>query len=325
MIRFFKSPQPTVLFIIPLIILPLWIQAFFIHPFVVTDGGTFLYQAFAGWLAKLPAFLVVFFAFALITLEAIYLNTIVNRHEVLYKQSYLPALLYALLMSMSVTVLNFHPLVLVNLILLRALDKTFMLFKNDSPISPLFDAAFLFAISSLFYLPAILFFILYLIALAILRPFNMREWIISCIGFALPYFFLGIYFFLEDQFTAGWKSFFEGLIPRTLPSVFHVDQPMLFLLIVVGTLLLISLLKLMGNFYKNTIRTRSSQQILMLFLLVSIASSFWMKAIPYYQITMLAIPAAVFLGYYFLSAKRRIWISELLLWMMIVLIIWNHF
>jgi hypothetical protein len=50
-----------------------------------------------------------------------------------------------------------------------------------------------------------------------------------------------------------------------------------------------------------------------------------LKIIYLYHFTMLVIPLSVFLSYYFLITKKRAWLSEVLLWLMLVLIVWNHF
>lgn len=325
MIRFFKSPQPATLFVIPLIVFLLWIQAFFKHPFIINNAGSQLYSFVAGLLSSLPGFIQVILAMALISFEAIYFNNILNRHEVLYRNSYLPALMYALLMSLAFPILQFHPLILVNLFLLKALDKMFMLFKNDSPISPLFDSCFLISIASLLYFPAAVMFVLFLVALAILRQFNLREWLISIIGFLLPYFFLSVFFFWTDQWRTGWHQLFKGFIPQHFDIGFTVGKSLAILFALLGVLLLFSMRRLLQNFYKNTVRTRNYQQILGLFFIVAVASSFLLDKIPLYHFTMLALPLSVFFSHYFLAANKRVWFSESLLWGIMGLIAWNNF
>ncbi len=324
MIRFLKSPQPATLFVIPVIVFLFWIQAFFTHPFVPDEPGSLLYNLITSLLNLLPDLVKVLITIGLISFEAIYLNSIFNKYEVLEKNSYLPAFMYVLQMSFALPLLQFHPVLLVNLVLLRALDKIFMLFKNDSPISPLFDSCFLISIASLFYFPATVFFVLFLISLVILRTFNFREWMISFIGFVLPYFFLSVYLFWTNHLMDGWKDLLKNFIPKHPTFGFMMGKPLISLFVMTGFLVLLATRKLIQNFYKNTVRTRSYQQILLLFFFFAAASSLFLKTIPLYQVTLLTIPLVVFLGYYFLTVKKRIWFSEMLLWLMIVLIIWNH-
>ena len=325
MIRFFKSQQPATLFIIPLVVFILWFRAFFKNPFITEGNEAPLYQLLVDVLNTLPSFFVVLITMALISVEAIYLNNILNRYEVLYQNSYLPAFMYVMLVSLAWPLLSFHPVIPAAFFLVRALDKTFALFKNDAPVSPLFDGCFLISIASLIYFPAAIFFILFLIALAILRPLSFREWIISFIGFFLPYFFMSVYFFWTSQLKNGWKNIMEHFSIHSLQTEFIMTKLLILMSVLLGLLFLLSMNMLRKNFYKNVIRTRSNQQILILFFILAALSSYFLKTIPLYHFTLLAIPLSVFLGYYFLAVKKRTWISEVLLWLWVVLIVWNHF
>jgi hypothetical protein len=198
------------------------------------------------------------------------------------------------------------------------------LFKNEAPVSPLFDGCFLIAIASLIYFPAVVFFVLFMISLAILRPFNIREWMISLIGFFLPYFFLGVYFFWEGNLKTGWTSLLESFSKHAPQMDFVISKPLLFLFILLGLLFVLSMNLLRQNFYKNVIRTRSNQQVLLLFFVIAVLSCLPPKTIPLYHFTLLAIPLSVFFGYYFLAVKKRTWIAELLSWLLVGLIVLNH-
>jgi hypothetical protein len=325
MIRFFKTTQAATLFFIPVFVFLLWAQAFFRHPSVKVEEGMVLNQLLLSFLSGLPNFITLILSIALVSIEAIYLNVLVNRHEVLYKNSYLPALMYALLMSLSSANLVNHPVIFSNLFLLLALDRIFSLFKNESPISPLFDSGFLISIASLFYFPVITIFPLFLIALLILRPFSLREWMIALIGFFLPWFFYCVFLFWTDQLGPGLKNIFINIYPA-LPSLrFTLNKPMIALLIFLGILSFLSINGLRRNFYKNVIRTRVNQQILVLYFLIVWTSAFFIKDVLFYHLTMFAIPLSVFFGNLFLGGKSRLWIPEVSLWILIGLIIWNHF
>ena len=268
MIRFFKSQQVATLFIIPVIVLLLWAQSFFGDSFVLKMEGMPLQNLLMNILASFPEFVQVLFGIAFVSFGAIYLSILVNRHEVLYRNSYLPAFMYVLLMSCALPLLQFHPVILVNLIMMVVLDKTFILFKVESPVSPLFDSSFLISIASLLYFPAAVFFILFLMAVAMLRPFNIREWVIAFVGFLLPYFFLCVYFFWTDQFQNGWNQIIERFNPGLFKFEFVWSQPLLWLITIFSLLLLLSFYHLRQNFYKNVIRTRAYQQILFLYLFI---------------------------------------------------------
>src|SRR5688500_17263943 len=99
MIRFFKSSQPATLVIIPFVVMVLWMQtAFRIMP--VTDENSMpLWQPLSAFFSVFPSWLNYLFMVTMISLQAIYFNVLLNKHEVLYRNSFLPALMFALFIS----------------------------------------------------------------------------------------------------------------------------------------------------------------------------------------------------------------------------------
>ncbi|MCX6290776.1 MAG: DUF6427 family protein [Bacteroidetes bacterium] len=316
MIRFFKSPQPAALFMVPVIVILLWLQVMVKQP-----AGMMLPFH---WQEALPRFLVMFIAVALVSLEAIYMNNLFNRHEVLGKNSYLPAFLYVLLMSFALPVLWLHPVLIANIFLLVALDKTFSLFKNETAALALFDGGFMISMASFFYFPAVLFFAWFIISIAILRPFSFREWLIACIGFVLPYFFMSVYFFWNDRLVSKWESGIRLFASKTPDISFVTGRPLFWLFLLTGFLFLLSMGKFRRNFYKNVVKTRLCQQLLMLYMVFAVLSAFLSTSVDFFQLTLLAIPFSLFFSNYFLLVKKKTWIPELLLWSLIILIAWNH-
>ena len=324
MIRFFRSPQPAALIVVPLIVLLLWGQRFFDLPFAPAEAGGPLWALFVSLLGGLPGFVRFILAVGTLSLSAIYFNLMVNRHEVLYKNSYLPSLFYALLSSASVELLTFHPIHLVNLVLLRVLDKTLDLYKNERPVRGLFDGGFLCGLTGLLYPPAGLLVLLTLLGILLLRPFNIRELLIHLVGLALPYFFLTVLAFWNGNLVASWTRLLEPFrSPAWIPGI-QMEEAHQVLGAVTGFLLLLALLKLRANYYKNTIRTRTYQQILLLILLSGIGSLFFAGSIGWAQLQLFILPVALLLAYYFVSAKKRMWFFETMVWVLIGVVVWNH-
>src|SRR6476620_508832 len=118
MIRFFKSPQPATLVIIPVIILVFW-GRFFLDCQPVTDANSLpLWIGLAQFLSGLPSWFNWIILFLVIVLQAVYFNLMVNRHEVLYKSSFLPAFIFALFISATPSLMILHPVHLINLLAL---------------------------------------------------------------------------------------------------------------------------------------------------------------------------------------------------------------
>jgi hypothetical protein len=61
------------------------------------------------------------------------------------------------------------------------------------------------------------------------------------------------------------------------------------------------------------------------FFVLSLAGFFFLPEISFYHFTQLAIPFAIFLAYFFISAKKRLWIYEAALWIMVGFIVMSYF
>jgi hypothetical protein len=124
--------------------------------------------------------------------------------------------------------------------------------------------------------------------------------------------------------TKFWKSYIDRFYNFAPEWTTTHSTELISLAIAAGTILLFSLIKLRINYRKNVIRTRNFQQLLFYYFLFGIGWLFLCNKIAVIHLAFLLVPAATFSAYYFLSAKRKIWIHETALWGLIVIIIWNH-
>jgi hypothetical protein len=324
MIRFFKTLQPATLGLIPFIILIFWIRPL-LQNIPVTDAGSMpLGQAITVLLAAMPAWFRTVIWLTMVSAQAIYFNILLNKYEIHYKNTYLPALIYALLISSVPAMMQIHPIHVVNLLILFILEGVFKLYRNESPVSVLFDTGFLAGLGSIIYFPAILILPFLLVSLSIIRSFNLKEWLIVIIAFFLPLFFLLVYMFWIHQLPdvlRDYKLHFNNIDP-----VFQLEKslPVTLFACLIGVLLLLSIVKMRANYRKNVIRTRSFQQIFLLLLVFSTSMIFISGEIKSVHFAFLLVSVSVPCSYYFISAKKRLKLIELGLWGLIGVIVWNH-
>ena len=324
MIRLFKSLQLATLFLIPIIIIVFWARTIF-HSNPVPDAGSLpLWGFINALLIAFPSWVNFIFLIVIISGESIYMNLLMNRHEIQYKNSFLPAFVFALLISSFPGMMQFHPVHLINLLVLIILDRVFTLFKNDFPVSALFDCSFLTGIAALIYFPAVILIPFLLITLIVLRPFHFKEWLITMIGILLPYFFISVYEFWNHNIFQFWELYLDSF--KFIRPSFIIEKNLNLILFAsyILSILLFSLIKLRMNYRKNIIRTRSNQQIFLILLLFGVAWLMLVEKIEIIHFAFLIIPLSVFCSYFFISAKKKLWIYESILWGMIALIIWNH-
>ena len=265
MIRFFKTIQPAALFSIPILCIILWFPGFFKQ-----DAGLIAFDSLLlNGILNIPVFLQMIISMVLVVLGAVYLNHVSVKHEVIYRHSYLPALFYVVLMSFHRDVIQFHPLLVSNLVIIATLDKTFSLFKNENPVSFVFDSSFLLAAATLIYFPSFILFFLLLYSIYSLRSFSFREFLIAIIGYALPFFFVAVYGYWTGTLNASMQNFLARFSIHKIDEGLVTGRQLMGYSIFLALLILLSLVRLRSNFYRNAIKARSTQEILFLFFLLT--------------------------------------------------------
>lgn len=324
MIRFFKLTQPATLLIIPVIMLFFWARFIFHSDPIVDASDLPLWNLIYSLLIYFPSWLNFIILFSIVCAQVIYMNFMLNRHEVLYKNSFLPALIFVLFISSTPLLMKFHPVIVVNLLVVFILDRLFYLYKSNATFSRLFDSGMLAGISALIYFPGFILLPLMLATLWVMRPFKLKEWLIVIVAFLIPFFYLSVYYFWNHELYKFWSSYVNHF--RNLSPGFDIANivSLKVLAVFIGILLLLSAAKLFRNYRKNTIRTRSYQQVFFIYFLFGIAWLFLSNTIELIHFSFLIIPMVIFFTYYFLSAKNKIWIYEGILYLWIALIVWNH-
>lgn len=321
-IKFFKTQQPFAYFLFAAIVLVIWFPVYF-SGFTINEGNS---MPFYSLLLKLisPEKKILYFLLAcgLIISQAIQFNIIVSKHDVLYKSSYLPGLFYLLLMSIIPPFISFHPVLIVNSILIIVLDKIFRLYKNEEPLALDFDICVLLSITTMIYLPAAIFILLYLSGLIILRSFSWRDWVIGFMGFLTPVFFVLLYYFLTDRLDEIKALVYDSGITRQFNIKNAIPAGYSVTIVWVSILFVLSILKIRENFYKNAAKTRNYQQIILFFVIISLLMIIFTPSSMLYRFSALSIPLSVVVSYYFLASKK-IWVTETLFLLLVAIVFYN--
>ncbi|MEO8150480.1 MAG: DUF6427 family protein [Bacteroidia bacterium] len=324
MIKILKSNPGIAFIIVPLIAILAWVLAYSKGLMVATNGAMPLYDLLIKFVLPEQKLFYSISGCLLVIAQAFHLNFVLNKHEVIYKNSWLPSLFYVLLMSLIPQFLVFQPILIANSITILIIDKIFKLYKNQQPLALDFDIGFLISTSALFYYPSIILVLLFFAGVIILKPFAWRDWIVGLMGLILPFFFVFTYYFLTDQFQYLTTRFFTANIRqdidvwRLLPKGFGITVGYILVLLV------LALLKLSQHFNKNVIRTRNLQQLMLIFNIVCAIMIVLTPEVQLYRFTVLAIPFSFLLAYYFLAAKKS-WYAEVAFWLLIANIVYNFF
>ena len=323
LVRTFRQSQPILAAVLLLMVILASIASYHLHFRTIPASGIpfydMAYNLFSAW----PSWTRVAFVGTLLLTQALQLHFILNKHEVIFKSSWLPALMYVIIGSLLPPFQWFHPMLFVNSLLLLAIDKIFFLYKNDKPLSLDFDIGFIIGLASLFYLPIIIFIFFFGSALILLRPFSWRDWIVGIIGVFLPLFFAFCYFLLTDHLMLLYEKIVMSGIRRPLHLAEIFPNGYLYSIALLLTIIIIAIVKQQANFYKNVTKTRLNHWVFFLFAITGIVTSLFTETPLIYRFYILTIPMSVWASYFFLSIKR-LWLAELILILLISGWIYNY-
>lgn len=228
MLHLVRTNSPYTVLILAILTLVLKLQALSHAVLPVADSQHALFGFIVNLLKHLfgarPA---VFTLFAILLTfgQALYLMGIASRHRLFTKHTYLPAFGYIVLSSLHPDAGQFTAGLLVNWLLLGAIDTMLHFTRREEPTRIVFNAGFLLGAAAILHFPAILYSLLFVMALLWLRPFKAGEWIVAALGFFTPFYFAVCLLYLFQALPAirSWPHWGSGLPQRRHYGVYLIS------------------------------------------------------------------------------------------------------
>lgn len=309
----FRTNHPVYLILLPIFALLFWLPAFFVDiasPAQITQG--LFNMGFENRNAGL------ILGYLAVLLEGLLLSQVVNEREFFKPGSYLPGMMYVLLMVTTNDTLFFSSLHVANLFIILALRRCMAIYGKYKNRQEAFDAGFLIGLASLFHFYAALVVIGPIICLLLIAQLNVRELVISLYGLLTPWAFM-----LTLMYVIGYQPFRDGfeldLAPR-LPH-FAFDKTGWWHAGIFGGILVFSFFHYLYSFQRSTLRMKAEKRVVLIFLLVqTLALGFFgPQTQGMYLLPFVAVPLSVFLSFYFFNSYVK-WVADLsfLAWLGIV-------
>ncbi|MBS1615769.1 MAG: hypothetical protein JST06_06575 [Bacteroidetes bacterium] len=267
-----RGNSPYTVLILAIFTLLLKLQAL-AHPLLpIPDAG----HALFGWLVWLlsGAFGKSATAFSMLAvlmcfLQGIYLKAIAAKHRMFARPSYMPAFIYIVLSSLHPAFGQFSAPLLMNWLLLGALDALLRFGRREGANRVVYNAGFLLGCAGIVHFPAIVFALMVPLALLWLRHFRPGEWIVALLGILSPFYFsLGLLFLFEKtSFISSWPAWSLLHIPFEKPGAY-----LLVLLLVLLFLLGAGLLILVRTLFQMTVTLRRGWALICFMLVLAIGS-----------------------------------------------------
>lgn len=323
LLKLFKSNHPYILFLIPLIGIVLWIPALFNYQIndVEISNTTFIFN----WLYNLLDFSPIaptIFALILLIIESFILIRLNFKFIFIENKTYLPSVLFLILASSISSFQTLHPLLIGNLFLLLAIDKTFAIDKKRDALKRYFESGFFLGLGSIFYPKIYVFIVVIWLTLVILRTFNWREWLSSIFGLITPFVFYLSFLFVTDRH----EEVFINLV-SILFSPVKVIPLSTYSFLALGFLVLVTLAAIVRGVSIVRIKKINSRKYFNLFFwfFIYVIAQFLIHPwFGYELIVVLAIPFSIIYSLFFTEFKSK-WISEVvftLTLLSIFVIIW---
>ncbi len=294
MIGIFKKKNPANILLLlvfgVLIKLPMFTSP---RPPIVRDSDGILYEGIIEFLAptgeEFPAIFSLI-AFAFLFLQAIMLTQFINSQRMMNRTNYLPGMAYLLITSLLPEWNQFSSPLLINTILVLVLSGLFRIYNQQDAKSTIFNVGLLLGISGFLVVSSLIFIIWVLLALAVMRPFRLNEWLLCILGITTPFYFYAIYIFINDEFS--WAAF-TPVISLGVPSLKQSAW-------LAGSVFLIMLPFLLGGYYvqdnlrRMLINVRKGWSLMLLYLLAALLLPFVNTSETFENWIMAMIPMAAF-------------------------------
>jgi hypothetical protein len=283
------------------------------------QNGLFSY-VLAQYIYNLPLAIQVIIFHALLVTQALRLNMVMQDLRMFSSVNYVPAMTYVLLSGLLMESNTITETLVSNSLTLWIFIKLSRLYNNPEPKALLFNIGIIAGISILLFHPTAILIVVVLFALAVVRPFRIAEWLVLLLGVLLPYYFLLVFLYLNNQFA---------LVGAYLPNI-SFGSPLhgldkLYLINLGFTLFatLVGLYQLQSHVGRLVIQIRKNWGVMMVLLFTLILSPFMFSSLGTQVLLMGLVPlsATISNGY---SNPKKLLLPNFLFWTALGLIIINN-
>jgi hypothetical protein len=296
----------------------LWADLFFAQIDYIEPGRAIFYQPLYKWLAN-SYWLSSSIAFVVVFVNALLINRIIARFDMLDSRTFLPALFYIILVSSSHKFIGLSPELLASLFLILMLERMYVLYGNFKDLREVLNIGILCGLASMFYFPAVAFVFFIWIGFVVFQILYIRRIFIILIGLLAPYLFVFVYYFLTDQISLGIIPYLFGEFKSFSTPQFNFSVFDYVLYGYMALIMLISFLKIISGRTENVIKIRKMHTVQTWFLFSIIILLFFVNNEFVYFI-LFFIPFSLFIPNYFIKKKKPVQ-AEVMFLILIALII----
>jgi hypothetical protein len=250
-------------------------------------------------------------AFALLYVQALVLTNFINNQRMMNRSNYLAGMAYLLITSLLPEWNYFSAPLFINTILLLILSGLFRIYNQQNAKGTIFNIGLALGVAGFLFVSSLTFIIWIFLALAVMRPFRLNEWLLCILGITTPFYFYAIYIFIKGKWS--WQSF----LPHISIGVPSLQQTAW----LAASVFLLMVPFLIGGYYvqdslrKMLINVRKGWSLLLLYLFTALLLPFVNTSDTFENWVMAMVPLAAFHASAYLYPTWRVfplvffWIS----------------
>lgn len=244
-------------------------------------------------------------ALVVVLLQALFIILFTNSHKLSGDRTLYAGVFYVLFSSISTSFLGLSPALMGNTFLLLALANFFDIYKNKEPAGRHFNAGFWLGIAALFYGSLFLFFFFGILAINLMRAFNIKEMLQMISGYLVPFILIFTFYYsigdVNESYWAYITSSFGIINIRETPNLDYIAVALL------GFAILATIFKYNVFVDKQGMKNRKNITLLFLFIIFAVASATIQAGVGMDHLIILAIPISILLSIIFSKITKPVW------------------
>ena len=272
------------------------------------------------YLIALPKGMMGLLYIAIILLQAIRLNILLNEYKMFQYSGFTTAMSYILLTGFFSQWATISPALIANTFVIWIFIQLSKLYNNPSPKSLLFNTGLIIGAAILCYQPTAMLIAVVFFALVIVRPFIISEWFVLLIGIIMPFYIISALLFLNDKI-----NLLPTFLPRTkFGLIIPITDVWFWVSIaVIAVLLIAGFITLTNNNNRMVIQIRKNWNIMTVMVVMLIIIPFIFYNAGLQSAALSIIPLAAIIANIFLYPKKML-VPNLFFALAIIIIIHNN-
>lgn len=227
----------------------------------------------------------------IILVQCVLFNNLLLRNKAYNESTYVPAIIYGLLMFSFFQFYTLSPVLISLTFVLMAINNAFFDIEHKTADNSLLSTGMLMGVASLFYLPSLVLVVALLFSYLLFTGTTPKSYFLFLYGLAIPWLLIAVYYYWNDALLEFYINYVYGLVFLDYSS--YMDYRMLILISTIPLIFLIlSFVKLFDAKRFTNFQERFQQTMFFFFLMALVA--WWISNNRMPALLVLFIPVGAF-------------------------------